>query len=130
MIGGRTPVQSCAQDNGRKGAPVSTTIAIFVMAAIAEIAGCFAFWAVVRLQAPTVWLVPGVVSLLVFGWLLTQVDVDYAGRAYAIYGGIYIAASVVWLMAAEGKTPDRFDVLGALVSVAGALIILFAPRSA
>lgn len=113
-----------------RGAQVSATVAIFVAAAIAEIAGCFAFWAVVRLHAPTVWLVPGVVSLMLFGWLLTQVDVDYAGRAYAIYGGIYIVASVVWLMAAEGKMPDRFDVLGALVSVAGAMIILFAPRGA
>lgn len=109
---------------------MSTTIAIFVMAAIAEIAGCFAFWAVVRLQAAPVWLVPGALSLVLFGWLLTQVDVDYAGRAYAIYGGIYIAASVVWLMAAEGKMPDRFDIIGALVSVAGAMIILFAPRGA
>lgn len=73
------------------------TLAIYVGAAAAEIAGCFALWAVVRNGASTLWLAPGVLSLVLFGWLLTKVDVDFAGRAYAVYGGIYIAASLVWL---------------------------------
>ena len=101
-----------------------TTIAIYIAAAIAEIAGCFALWAVVRYQASPLWLVPGVASLVLFGWLLTQVDVEFAGRAYAVYGGIYIAASLAWLWAVEGRMPDRFDVLGAAICIAGALVIL------
>lgn len=72
---------------------------------------------------------PGIASLAAFAWLLTLVDADYAGRAYAIYGGIYIAASLVWLWAIEGRMPDRWDVAGAVVCIAGALIILYAPRS-
>ena len=32
---------------------------IFPLAAIAEIAGCFAFWAWWRLGASPIWLVPG-----------------------------------------------------------------------
>jgi small multidrug resistance family-3 protein len=62
--------------------------------------------------------------------LLTKVDVDFAGRAYAVYGGIYIAASLVWLWTVEGRTPDRWDITGALICVAGALVILYMPRSA
>ena len=105
------------------------TIAIYVAAAIAEIAGCFAIWAAARHQASSLWLGPGIACLVLFGWLLTRVDVDFAGRAYAIYGGIYIAASLVWLWLVEGKVPDRWDVTGALICIAGAMVILYMPRA-
>lgn len=55
---------------------------------------------------------------------------DYAGRAYAVYGGIYIAASLAWLWLVEGRAPDRWDLAGAAVCIAGALVILYAPRGA
>ncbi len=70
---------------------------VYVGAAIAEIAGCFAFWAWLRLGKPLWLLLPGVLSLIVFAYLLTLVETDAAGRAYAAYGGIYIVASLVWL---------------------------------
>jgi small multidrug resistance family-3 protein len=75
------------------------------------------------------WLVPGVASLVLFAWLLTQVDVDFAGRAYAVYGGVYIAASLCWLWGIEGRVPDRWDFIGASVAIVGAMIILYAPRA-
>ena len=106
------------------------TLALYIAAAIAEIAGCFALWAVTRLGASAWWLAPGVLALVLFGWLLTRVDVDFAGRAYAVYGGIYIAASLLWLWTVEGRVPDRWDLIGAGVAVAGAMIILYMPRSA
>jgi small multidrug resistance family-3 protein len=106
-----------------------TTLAIYVAAAIAEIAGCFALWAVTRLNASMLWLAPGIASLVLFGWLLTRVDVEFAGRAYAVYGGIYIAASLIWLWVVEGRMPDRWDVLGAAICIAGAMVILYAPRA-
>lgn len=102
----------------------------YIGAALAEIAGCFAFWAVVRNSASAWWMAPGLLSLALFGWLLTRVDVDFAGRAYAVYGGIYIAASLAWLWTVEGRVPDRWDLVGASVAIAGALIILYMPRSA
>ena len=107
-----------------------TTIAVYVGAALAEIAGCFAFWAWLRLDKSVWWLVPGMVSLAIFAWLLTLADVQAAGRAYAAYGGIYVAASVMWLWAVEGVSPDRWDLIGACVVLIGAGIILFAPHSA
>ena len=103
---------------------------IFAAAALAEIAGCFAFWAWWRLDRSPLWLAPGLLSLAVFAWLLTLVEADAAGRAYAAYGGIYIAASLFWLWLAEGVRPDRWDMLGAAVCLAGASVILFAPRGA
>lgn len=101
----------------------------FVAAAFAEIAGCFAFWAWLRLDKPMWWVIPGMASLALFAWLLTLVDVAHAGRAYAAYGGIYIAASLAWLWLVEGARPDRWDLAGAAVCVAGAAIILLGPRN-
>ena len=102
----------------------------FVGAAVAEIAGCFAFWAWLRLGKTALWLVPGMASLALFAYLLTLVDVEHAGRSYAAYGGVYIVAAIVWLWIAEGVRPDRWDVLGAGICVAGAAVILCGPRPA
>lgn len=105
-----------------------STIAFYVLAAVTEIAGCFAFWAVLRQNASPVWLVTGIASLVVFAYALTQVEADFAGRAYAAYGGIYIAASLVWLWAVENKMPDRWDLTGASLCLIGAAVILYMPR--
>ncbi|MGV8838977.1 MAG: YnfA family protein [Bauldia sp.] len=106
------------------------TTAAYIGAALAEIAGCFAFWSWLRLGYSVWWLAPGVLLLAVFAWLLTFSEAEAAGRTYAAYGGIYITASLVWLWAVEGVRPDRWDVIGAAVCLAGMGIILFGPRSA
>ena len=106
------------------------SIAYFVGAAFAEIAGCFALWAWARLGKSVWWLLPGIASLALFAWLLTRVDAAFAGRAYAAYGGIYIAASLAWLALVERTMPDRWDLLGAAICVAGAAVILLGPRAA
>ncbi len=105
-----------------------TAFAIYAAAAIAEIGGCFAFWSWLRLGRSALWLIPGVLALVLFAYLLTRVDAAFAGRAYAAYGGIYIAASLMWLWIIEGKVPDRWDLLGAGVCLIGAAVILFGPR--
>jgi small multidrug resistance family-3 protein len=105
------------------------SIAAYIGAAIAEIAGCFAFWAWLRLDKPVWWLIPGLGFLALFAYLLTLVETDAAGRAYAAYGGVYIAASLGWLWAVEGTRPDRWDVIGAVICIFGAAIILFGPRT-
>lgn len=102
---------------------------IYALAALAEIAGCFAFWAWLKLDKSPLWLIPGVACLALFAWLLTLIDAPVAGRAYAAYGGIYIVASLLWMWGAEGLRPDRWDMAGALVCLAGASIILLVPRA-
>lgn len=104
------------------------TYLVYAAAALAEIAGCFAFWAWARLGKSALWLVPGMASLAAFAFLLTLVETSAAGRAYAAYGGIYIAASLIWLWGVEGHPPDRWDVIGAVICLAGAAIILWGPR--
>ena len=75
---------------------------VYPLAALFEIAGCFAFWAWWRLEKSPLWLLPGMVSLALFAWLLTLVPTDAAGRAFAAYGGVYVAASLLWLWIVEG----------------------------
>lgn len=104
------------------------TIPTYILAAFAEIGGCFAFWAWLRLGKTALWLLPGMVSLALFAWALTRIDADFAGRAYAAYGGIYILASLIWMWMIEGARPDRWDVIGAMVCILGATIIVFGPR--
>lgn len=106
------------------------TALAYVGAAIAEIAGCFAFWAWLRMGKSALWLLPGMVSLALFAYLLTHVESDAAGRTYAAYGGVYIVSAILWLWIIEGAKPDRWDILGAAVCLAGAGIILLGPRTA
>ncbi|MBI2735934.1 MAG: YnfA family protein [Rhodospirillales bacterium] len=108
---------------------MAKALLIYAGAALAEIAGCFAFWVWLRSGKSPVWVLPGIGSLVAFAWLLTLIDSVYAGRAYAAYGGIYVAASIAWLWFLEGARPDRWDIVGATVVLVGAAIILFGPRS-
>lgn len=106
------------------------TAIVFVAAAAAEIAGCFGFWLWLR-QDKSAWLLPAsLLSLALFAWLLTLSESATAGRAYAAYGSVYIAASLCWLWQVEDVRPDRWDIIGAAVCLIGASIIIFAPRGA
>jgi small multidrug resistance family-3 protein len=123
-----TPTPAPAHDGGPANGPLGGR-ALYAAAALAEIAGCYAVWAWARLDRSALWLPPGFASLALFAWLLTRVEVDVGGRAYAAYGGVYIAASLVWLWAIEGVRPDRWDIGGAALALAGAAVILFRPRN-
>ncbi len=105
------------------------TLALYMAAALFEIGGCFAVWAWARSGASALWLAPGLAALALFAWLLTLAPSDFAGRAYAAYGGIYVAASLGWLWVVEGIRPDRWDVTGAAICLAGASLILYGPRA-
>src|SRR5574340_701431 len=100
----------------------------YSVAAVGEIAGCFAFWAWLRLGKSSLWIFPGMGSLVVFALALTRIDAAAAGRAYAAYGGIYIASSLLWLWIVEKTTPDHWDIIGASICLTGAAVILFGPR--
>lgn len=105
------------------------TILAYMGAALAEIAGCFAFWAWLRMEKSPFWLVPGVASLCLFAYLLTLVETENAGRTYAAYGAIYITAALFWLWAVEGVRPDRWDVIGVSICLVGGAVILWGPRT-
>ncbi|MDZ4311125.1 MAG: YnfA family protein [Cypionkella sp.] len=100
---------------------------LYAFAALLEIAGCFAVWSWWR-GASALWLIPGALALAGFAYLLALTPPTHAGRSYAAYGGVYIAASLVWLWLVEGSRPDWADFVGAALALAGAALILWAPR--
>ena len=98
-------------------------LGIFFIAAFFVIFGCFAFWLYFRLEKTPWWLALGVISLILFAYVLTKIDVENAGRVYAIYGGIYIATSLLWLVLVEKESFNRWDVIGASICILGASVI-------
>jgi len=104
------------------------SFAIYALAAVAEIAGCFAFWAWLRLGKSIYWILPGITSLTIFAILLTRIDLIFAGRTFAAYGGVYIVASLLWLWIIEDQRLDKWDIVGAIICIAGAAIILFGQK--
>lgn len=99
---------------------------LYVVTAIAEIVGCYLAWLVLRQGKSLCWLLPATVSLGLFAWLLT-LHPSAAGRTYAAYGGIYIAAAICWLWLVDGIAPTRWDAAGAFVALLGMAIIAFQP---
>ena len=100
----------------------------FPVSALLEIAGCFAFWAWLRLDKSALWLIPGMLALAGFAWALTQIESSFAGRAYAAYGGVYIVASLLWGALVEKQSPSLLDAVGALVCLVGAALIFLGPH--
>src|SRR5262249_23609339 len=97
-------------------------------AAGCEIGGCYAFWLWLRQGRSALWVLPGTLVLVAFGLILTRVNAGFAGRAFAVYCGIYIVAALCWLRIVEHGKLSRFDILGALLCLAGAALLFYAPR--
>lgn len=102
----------------------------FLLAAFCEIAGCYAFYLWLHLDRTPLWIIPGLFSLLCFALLLTRVEAAYAGRSYAAYGGIYVAASLFWLAYVEKSRPLWSDWLGVALCIVGASVVLLGPKLA
>lgn len=108
---------------------VLRTSLVYALAALAEIGGCFVVWKVVRQGLPAGWLVLAAVLLGGFACLLARADQAFAGRAFASYGGVYVAFCLLWLWAVEGVVPSGRDLLGGAVVLAGAAIIFSGGRT-
>lgn len=100
------------------------TYCFYIFAALAEIAGCFSFWAWLRLNQSIFYLIPGIFSLCLFAYFLTLIETNFAGRGYAAYGGIYIISSLLWMWVVEKNIPTQADMIGSICCLIGAIIII------
>jgi small multidrug resistance family-3 protein len=104
------------------------SLLLFVLAGLCEIGGGYLFWLWLR-EGKSVWLaIFGVLILAAYGVVPTLQPVNF-GRAYAAYGGIFIALSILWGWLVDRVVPDKYDLLGGAIAVLGVLVIMFAPRS-
>ena len=108
---------------------VARSILLFALAAVAEIGGAWLVWQGVREHRGWAWIGAGVVALGLYGFVATLQPDAHFGRILAAYGGVFIAGSLLWGMALDGFRPDRWDVLGALLALAGVAVIMYAPRA-
>lgn len=103
------------------------TFGLFVVTATAEILGCYMAYVWLKQRVSGLVLVPAGLSLATFAYLLS-IHPGPTGRTYAAYGGVYVSVALLWLWLVDGQWPDRWDVIGAVITVAGMSIIAFAPR--
>lgn len=107
---------------------VARSLALFLLAALAEIGGAWLVWQGVRGHRGWLWVAAGVLALGAYGFVATfQPDPNF-GRVLAAYGGVFVAGSMAWGVVMDGYRPDRFDVVGAAVCLVGVAVIMYAPR--
>jgi small multidrug resistance family-3 protein len=108
---------------------VLRSIVLFLAAAVCEIGGAWLIWQGIREHRGLLWIGGGVVALGVYGFVATLQPDAHFGRILAAYGGVFVAGSLAWGMVADGYRPDRYDVIGALLCLAGVAVIMYAPRA-
>ena len=109
---------------------VARSVALFLLAAVAEIGGAWLIWQGWREQRGLWWIAGGVIALGAYGFVATfQPDPNF-GRILAAYGGVFVAGSLAWAMVVDGFRPDRWDVIGAAICLIGVAVIMYAPRGA
>jgi small multidrug resistance family-3 protein len=107
---------------------IARSVALYVLAGFAEIGGSWLVWQGVREHRGWIWALGGALALVAYGFVTTLQPDSHFGRVLAAYGGVFIAGSLAWAVVANGYRPDRYDVIGALVCLAGAAVIIYAPR--
>lgn len=106
---------------------ITQSVALFLLAGLCEIGGGWLVWQWLREGRGFSWGLIGAAVLILYGVIPTFQPAHF-GRVYAAYGGFFIALSLLWGWILDGNVPDRFDLVGAVVSLLGVSIIMYWPR--
>ncbi|MGH3665144.1 MAG: YnfA family protein [Egibacteraceae bacterium] len=104
------------------------SVALFLVAAVAEIGGAYLVWQGVREEHGWVPVLLGAGALTVYGFVATFQPDPHFGRILAAYGGVFVAGSLAWGVVFDGFRPDRWDLIGAAICLLGVAVIMYAPR--
>lgn len=107
---------------------VARSLALFAVAAVAEIGGAWLVWQGVREHRGVAFIGAGIAALAAYGFVATLQDDPNFGRVLAAYGGVFVAGSLSWGVVVDGFRPDRYDLIGATVCLLGVALIMYAPR--
>jgi small multidrug resistance family-3 protein len=107
---------------------VLRSLALFALAAVAEIGGAWLVWQGVREHRGAPWIGAGIVALGAYGFVATLQPDPHFGRILAAYGGVFVAGSLAWGMHFDDFRPDRWDILGAGICLLGVAVIMYSPR--
>ncbi len=106
---------------------IPLSVALFVFAGLCEIGGGYLVWLWLREGKPLGYALAGAVILILYS-IIPTFQLTHFGRVYAAYGGMFIVLSLLWGWGLDGTQPDRFDVLGAMICLAGMAVIMYFPR--
>lgn len=104
------------------------SLLLFGLAAVAEIGGAWLVWQGLREHRGWLWVGAGFIALGLYGVVATLQPDAHFGRILAAYGGVFVVGSIAWGMAMDGYRPDRWDIAGAALCLAGMSMIMYAPR--
>ena len=107
---------------------VLKSISIFILAGLCEIGGGYLVWLWLKNEKPLWYGVVGGIILFLYGVVATLQSANF-GRVYAAYGGIFILLAILWGWRVDGIAPDKYDIVGGFIALAGMGIIIFAPRN-
>ena len=108
-------------------AEILRSLLLFVVAGLFEIGGGYLVWLWLRDGRGVLLGALGGLILFLYGVIPTLQPAEF-GRVYAAYGGMFVALSLLWGWLVDGQRPDRFDIAGGLVCLAGVAIIMYWPR--
>ena len=103
------------------------SIFYFILAGLFEIGGGYLVWLWLREGKPIWYAATGGIILFLYGVIPTLQPANF-GRVYAAYGGVFIILSILWGWKIDRVIPDRFDIIGGLLALAGVSIIMYWPR--
>jgi small multidrug resistance family-3 protein len=101
---------------------------LFVLAGLCEIGGGYLVWGWMREHKPLAWVLLGALILTTYGVVAALQPIGEFGRVYAAYGGVFIALSLAWGVLVDSFRPDRWDLIGAAICVAGVVVMVAPPR--
>ncbi len=104
-----------------------SSIGLFLLAALAEIGGGYLVWLWIRQKKKIIFGIVGGIILFTYGIIPTLQPSNF-GRVYAAYGGFFIISSILWGLIVDKKKPDKYEIVGSIVAVMGAVIIFYGPR--
>lgn len=104
-----------------------SSVGLFLLAALAEIGGGYLVWLWVRQKKKIIFGIVGAIILFTYAIIPTLQPSNF-GRVYAAYGGFFIISSILWGIMINKKRPDKFEIIGSMVAVLGAVIIFYGPR--
>jgi small multidrug resistance family-3 protein len=104
------------------------TFGIYVLAALGELGGTYAFWRWLKGGGSAYLVFVGMAALLFYAVIQTYQPEGAYGRVYAAYAGVFLVGAMLWGWIIDGKMPDRFDFIGAAITMVGVVVVIFGRR--
>ncbi len=107
---------------------IMRSIALFLLAGLCEIGGGYLVWQWLRNGKGLLIGAIGGLVLFLYGVIPTLQTEAAFGRVYAAYGGVFVVLSILWGWRFDDWQPDRYDLIGAGITLIGVCVIMWGRR--